>query len=282
MRGVQNLVGVRIADAAEQPCFHQRLGDLVNVTRTHSDEQIVRLQPPPQFLDDGIIAALQVLHASDRVRDQFRGDPFDGLLARRVDRRDERHVRHQQRLTELDGEVARARVEVRLEERHDAATRIPAPGGVQRRPDLGRMVRVVIDDDRAGILAEDLKASIDAQKTSQPRGGGLSGDSKLAGHGDRRKRIAHVVFAGDEQTESSDSRHLECRSPLVVDDVRGPKLGGVGESVANDLWRNARRRGRRRPTEQLANNRIVHASDHRATRLRPIRTSALDRSPAPH
>ena len=89
------------------------------------------------------------------------------------------------------------------------------------------MVRVVVDDDRSGKFAQDLKPSIDAQEASQPGCCGLGSDSKLAGHGDRRERIAHVVLAGDEQAESSDAWNLECRSPLAVDNVRGTKVGGV-------------------------------------------------------
>ena len=67
------------------------------------------------------VAAVEELDALHRVGDDARGDAVDRLLARGVDRRDDRHVGDAQRLAELAGEVARARVEVRLEERHQAA-----------------------------------------------------------------------------------------------------------------------------------------------------------------
>ena len=69
------------------------------------------------------VAAVEELDARRGVGDDPRGDAVHRLLARGVDRRDDRHVGDAQRLAELAREVARARVEMRLEERHDAAVR---------------------------------------------------------------------------------------------------------------------------------------------------------------
>src|SRR5438874_13158737 len=86
------------------------------------------------------------LHAGpglgEGVDDQFPGHALDGLLARAIDVRYGNDVRRRERDAKLVREVARARVQVRLEEDEEAAP-------VARRRDVGcelpRMVRVAVD-----------------------------------------------------------------------------------------------------------------------------------------
>ena len=51
---------------------------------------------------------------------------------------------------------------MRLERGDDASTRIGRARRLQRRGDLGRVMRVVVDDDHARDVAEALKPAIDA------------------------------------------------------------------------------------------------------------------------
>ena len=133
----------------------------------------------------------------------------DRLFARGVDRRDERDVRAAQRVAELRREVARARIEMRLKQRDDAALRIAAARGVERGPDLGRMMRVVVDDQRAVVVAEDLEAAIDAEELGDAGGDRVGADAELARDRDRGQRVAHVVLARHEELEESDAVDFE-------------------------------------------------------------------------
>ena len=60
---------------------------------------------------------------------------------------------------------------MRLEERDDAALRIAAARGVERGADLRRMMRVVVDDERAVVVAENLEAAVDAEELGDAGGG---------------------------------------------------------------------------------------------------------------
>ena len=189
----------------------------------------------------------------DGVGDDPRGDAVDRLLARRVDRRDDRHVGDAQRLAELAREVARAREEMRLEERDDATVGIAAARGVERRADLGRMMRVVVDDDRAEVVAEDLEAAVDAEELRQ-RGARSSrpGCRGARPTRDRRERVQHVVLARDEELEEADAGDFEatCRDRGTRGSTarRSARLGeAVGDqsSSLRVVERSRRRHARR-------------------------------------
>ena len=63
-----------------------------------------------------------------------------------------------ERGAELAREMARARVEVRLEEHAEPAARESLARGRDRRGELGRMVAVVVDD-RHAVSLRDLEAA---------------------------------------------------------------------------------------------------------------------------
>ena len=65
-------------------------------------------------------------------------------------------------VAERVGEVARAREEVRLERGDDPPARVRRARRLDRGRDLGRMVRVVVDDRDAAHIAEVLEATLDA------------------------------------------------------------------------------------------------------------------------
>ena len=95
--------------------------------------------------------ALAVAGVGRRLGDEQAGDAgvVLGGLARGIDVEDHRQVGLRQRLAERRRLALGPAVQVRLEERDDAA-RVLGAGGGDRRRDLGRVVRVVVDDARAG------------------------------------------------------------------------------------------------------------------------------------
>ena len=85
-------------------------------------------------------------------------DPVDRLLPRAVDVRHAHGVGGGERRAELVGEMARPGVQMRLEENeHAAACSLSRRGDGCR--NLRRMVRVVVDDGDAALLADDLEAA---------------------------------------------------------------------------------------------------------------------------
>ena len=191
------------------------------------------MQPSSQFVDDLDVAAVEELDARAGVGDHPRGDSFDRFLARGVDRRDEGEVGLGQRFAELAREVARPRVEVRLEEGHDAPLRIAVSRRRERGPDLRRMVRVVVDDERAGVVAEDLEAPVDAEELCQRARRDVRREAELARDRDRRQGVADVVLAGNEELEEADAGNLEGGAAMLVMDVDGCEVCIFFKAVRN-------------------------------------------------
>src|SRR5215470_8751916 len=151
-------------------------------------------------------------------------DPGDRRLARRIDVGHEQHVGVVERRQKLVVEVERPGVAVRLEHDH-AAAREALAGGRQRRPDLRRVMAVVVDQQDAGHLALDLEASLD------PGEGG--------------ERVGHVVDAGYLKAELAERvspvKHLEARGQLAQPHGSGHEIGGRGEPVGDDALLDARK-----------------------------------------
>src|SRR5204863_318821 len=119
-------------------------------------------------------------------------------------------------------------VEVRLEKRDDAPFRIAVPRRRERGPDLRRMVRVVVDDERAGVVAEDLEAPVDAEELRQSARRDVRREAELERDRDRREGVADVVLAGDEELEEADAGDLEGGAAVLVVDVDGCETGSAG------------------------------------------------------
>src|SRR5205823_6279054 len=98
--------------------------------------------------------------------------------------------------------VARARVEVELEEDVDArgGKRLARPG--ERRRHLGGMVAVVVVEVDAGRLAAPLEAAARAPELRQHRLGLGPFDAGKLERGQRRGRVAAVVLAADREGEA--------------------------------------------------------------------------------
>ncbi len=132
--------------------------------------------------------------------DEQPGHPREvlGPLARRVDLEHAGDVGARERLTELAREQLRAGEQVRLEDRDDAA-RGERAGRGDRCAQLGRMMRVVIDDECArSRLPETLEAPSGAAEVRQ-----RAGQLLRLGPGDdarcqRGRRVGDVVRPGTD------------------------------------------------------------------------------------
>ncbi len=92
-----------------------------------------------------------------------------GALAGRVDVQDHGQVGSRQRLTELAREQRRARIQMGLEDGHQAAV-LERAGRVQGGEDLARMVGVVVVEERTACAApEQLKAPVRSAKAGKAR-----------------------------------------------------------------------------------------------------------------
>ena len=177
---------------------YESLGDFMNISRTHRDEDVVRGNPPPQFVHNLRIAAIQELDLLCQLRDQLRRHTFHRLLARGVDGGHEGHVRLDEAIRELLGELACARVEVRLKKCNDSTPRIPLTSSSDGRMNLCGMMGVVIDDDSTAILPENLEATIDPQELRESGNDLFRGDAELARGADCRQGVPHVVLTRHE------------------------------------------------------------------------------------
>ena len=119
------------------------------------------------------------------------------LLARRIDLGEEHGVGARERLAELAREVARARVQVRLERGDDAGgpgTRARAAASVAR--DLGRVVRVVVDDRRRRRASPSRwKRRSTPPNAASPARIAVDRRAEREPAADRGERVAHVVHA---------------------------------------------------------------------------------------
>src|SRR5947209_14712510 len=107
---------------------------------------------------------------------------------------------------------------MRLKQRHDPALGITPPRRVERGANFRRVMRVIVDDQSAGVVAQDLETAVDAEEFGESGGDDGGADAELARDGDRSKSIAHVVLAGNEQTKPADGRHFEVRAAFIKGD----------------------------------------------------------------
>ena len=90
----------------------------------------------------------------------------DGLLAGRIDRRDDDKVGVVEAGAELLEQIVQPRIAVRLHHRDHLALGAFA-GGAQYRGDLDRMMRVIIDNDRAVPFADARESPLDATEAGK-------------------------------------------------------------------------------------------------------------------
>src|SRR5712671_2804773 len=101
---------------------------------------------------------------------------------------------------------------MRLKESDDTPLGVAAARSVERGANLCRMMRVVVDHQRTVVVAEDLKAPIDAEELRHSGSGGFRSNTELARDGDRGQGVADVVLARHEEFEKADALDFERRA----------------------------------------------------------------------
>src|SRR5262249_20786123 len=91
------------------------------------------------------------------------------LLPRRIDLGEKHHIPARQRLTEFAREIPRARIQVRLKRHDNPTTRKRRARGIERRADLGRMMRVVIHNGDPPRFPQSLKSALDPMERCESR-----------------------------------------------------------------------------------------------------------------
>ncbi len=145
----------------------KRVRDRADVTGPQSDQHVAR----PKLRFQRRAELHETLDPADAVRPECGPGGLDHqpgadaryrLLARRVDPRHEHHVGGRQGSCELVGKGTRATVQVRLERDDLAPLAEHLAGGLERRPHLGGMVRVVVDHRDACGVPQHLEPAIHA------------------------------------------------------------------------------------------------------------------------
>ena len=207
---------------------HKRIHDAVDVPGAEGEDRVAGTRPrgddPRRILERRRPADAHArTHARELVHDQTAGDARDRLFPRRIDVGHADRVGRGERHGELVREIARARVQMGLEEREHAAA-VPHRRDVGG--ELGGMVRVAVED----ALTPSLQPAADAGELHDHALGAPD-----AGELERRERgggVAPVVLAGNREHEvdrfellgAHDVRHLgEPRLEQVLD------LGERGE-----------------------------------------------------
>src|SRR5262245_21016403 len=198
--------------------LEDRLADLPDIPRAEREQHVARLE----LGEDGVGHLPLVLEEDDLpprllahgALDEGGSDAWDRGLPRRVDLGEEEEVRTPERIAERAEEITGARVAVRLEEDDDTPRpRLPEP--LEGRPDLGRMVAVVVDHCDPRGLALHLEAPADPREHVDARRDLRERDADLEPDADRGEGVPDVVHARDPELDLA-QRH-------IADDHREPR-----------------------------------------------------------
>src|SRR5258708_7251662 len=143
--------------------LRQLIAQLSNVTRAHQEENVVWTHKP----FDGFAGALKRTHVDrigNQVRQVARLDPGGVVFAGSVDVHHEHAVGGLERPRKVLEQRGQPRVAVGLKY-HDEAPVSKLASCLQRGPDLGRMVRVVVIYGCALEHAQELEPPVRARKT---------------------------------------------------------------------------------------------------------------------
>ena len=147
-----------------------------------------------------------------------------------------------ERCSELLGEVARSREEVRLECDNYPTSRIGYARCLQRCGDLGRVVRVIIHDGDAANFAKELEPSIDAAKLLQPWSHRVELEPERETNPNGAESVLDVVVTRHPQRDGAQHITVVFDSevtllPFGADFPRHQSRVGRDESVANHFRR---------------------------------------------
>src|SRR5213593_1884307 len=181
--------------------LQQLRAELAHVAGAERDHEIPAAGDLGEMLDDARAVAAEVSDIAMAVRPDPVGeiparDAGDRRLAGRVDVHHDQHVSQIERRQELVPQMLGPGVAVRLKHRHDPTVEAGLGGG-QGRPDLGRVMTVVVDHRDATGTTQDLKSALDSGESGERPLNRGKRDLQVQPHADRRERVEHVVAAGD-------------------------------------------------------------------------------------
>ena len=122
-------------------------------------------------------------------------DTFDRLLPSRIDGRHEHHVGVVEGVLELLHQGLEPRVAVRLHHRDHALLGALARSS-ENCADLGRVMGIIVDDDRAIRFADLGEAAFDTFELFEPSNYCIVGNAEFQRDGNRGQRVLDIVAAG--------------------------------------------------------------------------------------
>src|SRR5512143_2375295 len=232
-----------------------------DIAGPHRQKDVPRLQDDANRLSrsDGFtqIPGLPMSVLPDRDAERFAGGALDRLLPRGVPVEDEPHVRVLERREELLEQRTGARVPVRLESDDDPPAGPDLPRRGQGRPDLRRVVAVIVHHRDAADLPLYLEAPPDPGVRGQAGAHLVERDSEFQGDRRRGQGVADVVAAGRPEEDLAEPL-APCEDGEPVrhpgrDHILRTVIRGTGEPVGDV--------GLLHGGDQLLDIRVVDAQD---------------------
>src|SRR6202165_731779 len=230
------------------PLLRQLMGNFPDVAGAHEEDEVARLREAVEVVLDSVEMGREASsrHLLDEVD---RGRPI-GLLARRVDLGDDHLVGAFEGGGELVQEPGEAAVAVRLEDQDHAL------GGklacrLERRPHLGGVVAVVVEDAGAPPAAQELHPAMGTREAGERLLDNVEAHPQLQGQGGGAGGVEQVVTAGDAEAEAELGRRVVALLEPVRDAPPGDlethrlRVIGADDGELGDLAR--------KPLEHLAN-----------------------------
>src|SRR5262245_46427899 len=221
--------------------------DRTDVAGSEGQDQVAR----PDGEEEDLHHVGPVTHVSDIPTaapldplDQPSGvNSWDRRLTRRIDVGHDQNVGVVERCQELVVQVKCPRVAVGLEGDDAPAGEALARRG-QGRPDLRRVMAVVVHQQDPRHLALDLKAPLDAGEGGTRALDDRERDLEIQGDRRRRQSVRHVVDARDLEAELAERvslvEHLEACGQLAQAHRGGDEVGGRAEAIGDHALLRAR------------------------------------------
>src|SRR6202158_1363970 len=217
--------------------LRQLIAQLSDVTRAHQEENVVWAYKPFQRFA-GALKRTHVHSVGNHVRQVAGLDPGGVVLAGAVDVHDQDAVGGAKRTREVLEQRREPRVAVRLKH-DDEAAMAQLASRLQRGPNLGRMVRVVVIDGGALEHAEELETPGGARETFERTGHVGETHAQLERHRRCRGRVLHVVPAWLPEVDPSElvSGMVDRKGTVFVAAVVGALAEAVRDAPGRRLER---------------------------------------------
>src|SRR5579884_491050 len=187
--------------------FQQFVAGLPDIARAQRDHHVIGLHDIQRGVH-GVVQAADIFSSAmpegaNSFRHLFRRHILDGLLRGGVDIEHENVVRLMEGSSKVVQKRLGARVSMWLKQGDDARE-VTLPGGRERRPDLGWVMAVVVDDGDAAGLPALLKSPIDAGVVLQRFANGFDADLQPARYSQSRGGVQNIVETRDIQPEMTE------------------------------------------------------------------------------